>query len=52
MHFREIILKVTARLLSDLTGSRGRYFRVAVTFGYIENVCNLVAVSRKKDTVT
>lgn len=42
-------------LLSDLTGLRplllgGRYFRVAVSFGYLKTVCNSIAVSRKKDT--
>ena len=30
--------------------SGGRYFRVAVTFGWLENVCNSAVVLHKEDT--
>ena len=30
--------------------SGGRYFRVAVTFGWLENVCNSAMVLHKEDT--
>ena len=36
-------------LLSDLAGQRGRYFRVAVTFGWLKNICNSAAVLHKED---
>lgn len=35
------IPKVTALLLSDLAGLRGRNIRVSVAFGKLKNVCNL-----------
>ena len=31
------------------TRLRGRYFRVAVTFGWLKNVCNSAAVLHKED---
>ena len=31
--------------------SGGRYFRVAVTFGWLENVCNSAVVLHKEDTL-
>ena len=30
--------------------SGGRYFRVAITFGWLENVCNSAVVLHKEDT--